>query len=191
MTFISLDRFAALHYHMRYAVLVTVPRVLYTLIISSCLIFAFVLALHISSKHYFLFGMSAAVCICLSVSLFSYIRIFRIVHRHQLQIHVQQQAVQISHDTRSSISIIRLRKSTLNTLIFYIVIILCYCPKLTSLLLYKTSKRQWAYEWNFTDTVVYMNSSINPFLYCWRLRELRTAVLNTMRWMLRKHARRN
>ncbi len=35
----------------------------------------------------------------------------------------------------------------------------------------------------FSATVVFMNSSINPFLYCWRLSELRTAVVKTARKM--------
>ena len=43
--------------------------------------------------------------------------------------------------------------------------------------LYTISRDLWTFMWNFADTVVFMNSSINPFLYCWRLRELRTAVL--------------
>ena len=33
--------------------------------------------------------------------------------------------------------------------------------------------------WLFTATLVYSNSSLNPFLYCWKIREVRIAVKNT------------
>ena len=33
--------------------------------------------------------------------------------------------------------------------------------------------------WLFTATLVYSNSSLNPFLYCWKIREFRIAVKNT------------
>jgi len=44
---------------------------------------------------------------------------------------------------------------------------------------------EWATEWSITITVVFMNSSINPVLYCWRLRELRVAVVKTVKMVLR------
>ena len=53
------------------------------------------------------------------------------------------------------------------------------------------SDKDWQTEWHFADTAVFMNSSINPFLYCWRLRELRTAVVKTARQMLCKQTEEN
>ena len=34
---------------------------------------------------------------------------------------------------------------------------------------------------NFAVTIVYLNSSLNPLLYCWRIREVRQAVKETLR----------
>ncbi|XP_073229782.1 melanocyte-stimulating hormone receptor-like [Porites lutea] len=34
---------------------------------------------------------------------------------------------------------------------------------------------------NFTGTLVFLNSSLNPFLYCWRIKEIRQAVKATIR----------
>ena len=34
---------------------------------------------------------------------------------------------------------------------------------------------------NFAATIVYLNSSLNPFLYCWKIREVRQAVKETLR----------
>ena len=35
--------------------------------------------------------------------------------------------------------------------------------------------------WLFTKTLVYLNSSLNPFLYCWKITEVRKAVKDTAR----------
>ncbi|XP_022809724.1 alpha-1B adrenergic receptor-like [Stylophora pistillata] len=43
-----------------------------------------------------------------------------------------------------------------------------------------TSRAIYALE-TICSTIAFMNSSINPFLYCWRMAELRTAVFKTAR----------
>ena len=53
------------------------------------------------------------------------------------------------------------------------------------------SIKDWQTEWEFAYTAVIMNFSINPFLYFWRFRELRTAVVMTARQMLCKQTEEN
>ena len=173
ITSITLDRFAALHYHMRYAAIVTVRRVGYLLVTMWIGVFT-LSGFYFLNKIIFFAGICVAICVCLLISTISYIRIFRIVQQHQLRIHFQRQALQRSD--KRKISMVRLKKSAINSFIFYVFIILCYLPMLISLSLYTISRDDWTTMWNFADTVVFMNSSINPILYCWRLRELRTAV---------------
>ncbi len=179
ITAITVDRFLALHHHMRYDTLVTESRVKYTLVIiwlNSFLISSFFFwSPPISS---ILLGV--ATVICLIISKFCYIRIYLIVRRHQLQIHAQQQAVQSSNAENNSV---QLRKSALNTFVFYIALVICYLPMYVILTRQGISK--WEPEWrSFATTLMFCNSSVNPFLYCWRLRELRTAVVKTARQML-------
>ena len=181
ITTISLDRFAALHYHMRYAAIVTVRRVVYMLITMWIVVFT-LSGFYFWNKIIFFAGVCVAICVCLLISSFSYIRIFRIVQKHQLRIHFQQQAIQRSDE--SKFNMVRLKRSSINSFIFYFFIILCYLPMLISLTLFTISRDDWTTIWNFADTVLFMNSSINPFLYCWRLRELRAAVAKTARQVL-------
>lgn len=42
-----------------------------------------------------------------------------------------------------------------------------------------TIKVKIAYD--YTTTVVFINSCLNPFVYCWRIKEIRHAVKNTLR----------
>ena len=137
-----------------------------------------------------MFTVAVLILICLLISTFSYIRINCIVRRHQIQIHAQQQAVQ-SSDAENNLNITRLKRSALNTFVFYIALIICYLPVYVFFTLYGLSIKEWQTEWQFAATIVFMNSSINPFLYCWRLRELRTAVVKTGRQMLCKETGEN
>ena len=189
ITAIAVDRFLALHYHMRYATLVTKSRAKYTLVIIWLINFLGS-GFNFWSFRIHRFVSGVLIIICLLVSTFSYIRIYLIVRRHQLQIHVQQQAVQ-SSNAENNLNMARLKRSAMNTFVFYIALIICYFPMYIMLTLHGTSVKDWETEWNFVVTAVFMNSSINPFLYCRRLRELRTAVVKTARQMLCKQTEEN
>ena len=190
ITTITVDRFLALHYHMRYATLVTEFRVYYTLLI--IWLISFIMSCFIiwdTSVHSLITG--SITIICLLIYTFSYFRIYRVVRRHQLHINVQQQAVQ-SSDAGNNLNITRLKRSTMNSLVFYLVLIICYLPLLVLLTLHVLADmNDWPTEWEFSSTAVFMNSSINPLLYFLRLCELRTAVVKTAREMLCKETEEN
>lgn len=88
MTFISVDRFMALHYHLRYSILVTKPRVVYAL--GTIWLFIFLwLAIYLWNKLFYHLTTGIFTAVCLIISTYSYIRIYRIFRQHQRQIHVQ------------------------------------------------------------------------------------------------------
>jgi len=189
MTAISVDRFLALHYHMRYPILMTTQRAMYT---SATLWFISFLLSFLTfwkmSAYYFV--TTVAIAICLVVSTVCYIRIYRIVRQHQLQIQAQQQALE-NNAADNKRTMLRSTKSAKNTFIYYMVMIVCYTPLFTSMAVLSISHKDWTNAWSLGDTVAFMNSSINPFLYCWRLRELRTAVIKAARQMFSKQTEEN
>ena len=190
ITAITVDRFLALHYHMRYSTLVTKYRVKYTLVflwLISFLISGF--HLWISRIHTILVAFGTITC--LIISAIFYIRIYLIVRRHQLQIHAQQQAVQSFNTENINLNVGRLKRSAVSTFVFYAALVLCYFPMYVILTLHGVAKNNWQVEWNFVESIIFMNSSINPLLYCWRLRKLRTAVVKTARQVLCKQTEEN
>ena len=180
MSVISVDRFMALHYHMRYPTLVTIPRAVYASLFIWLTNFLF------SSFYFWHSSVSylitaAGIGMCILISTFSYTRIYLIVLRHRFQIHHQQQEIELSSNANSSFNLIRLKRSAINTFVFYIFVVLCYMPKFVSLILKTTSPHKWKYAWTFANTVLFLNSSLNPILFCWRIRELLTAVIKIVR----------
>lgn len=182
LTAISVDRFLALHFHMRYATLVTTTRV--KISIAFIWLYNFVSsALYYLVPFIYFFIMTLTTVICILNFFLAYLGIYFIVRHHQLQIHAQQQTVE-SKDVAGNvngISMARLKKSAMNTFVFFIFFVICYLP-MYALLTFAISKRaQWTTEYDFSITVVFLNSAINPFLFCWRLQELRRNVLKTLR----------
>ena len=191
MTAISVDRFLALHYHMRYPSLMTTHRAFH--ITGSLWLISFLLSLlniWRSGANHFAMVTAFGIIVCLLVSTICYIQIYQIVRRHQLQIQAQQQAVE-NFNAENNQSMQRSIKSALNTFIYYLVMILCYTPVFVTTSLIANPRHRWTSAWNFADTVAFMNSSINPFLYCWRMRELRAAVVKTAKQIIYKETEEN
>ena len=186
MATISMDRFLALHYHMRYPDLMTTKRATN---ISATLwfIWAFLSCSYLLSKKMFFVVNAVSIAICLLISTFAYVKIYRIVHHHQLQIQAQQQAEE-SLNTEHNLNMARSKKSAMNTFIYYMCLVLCYAPLFFYSLVLGSFKfnEHWITVEVLANTLACLNSSINPFLYCWRFREIRVAVVKTLRKMLCK-----
>ena len=182
MTAISVDRYLALHYHMRYPNMMTSTR-------ATCVAATFwcknviLSLLSIWKKNTILLVAVVFVALCLFISSITYSAIYRIVRHHQHQIHAQQQAVQSMNAEQNRK--LQAKKRALNTFIYYICMLLCYFPVTVSTLIKVTYEPHFKISLYF-DTIMFMNSTINPFLYIWRNREMRRAVLKILRKILCK-----
>ena len=183
MTAISVDRYLALRYHMRYPNMMTSRR-------ATCVAATFwcknviLSLLSIWKKNTILLVAVVFVALCLFISSITYSAIYRIVRHHQHQIHAQQQAVQ-SMNAEQNLKI-QAKKHAANTFIYYICMVLCYLPAAVSALIRVTYEEHWNIRWHFAGTILFMNSAINPFLYFWRNREVWEAVLKVVRKRLCK-----
>lgn len=186
MTAISVDRYLALYTHMNYPNIVTSRRTVLTSI-TIWFICSSLPGLYLwSQKVTFSFSI-VIIGLCVFISTVCYLKIYRVVRRHQSQIQQQATATQrVNNDHQGQH--VRISKTAMNTFIYYICMILCYSPVTVAMVLNAFFKNQWTIAWTLADTVVFMNSAINPFLYCWRNRELRSLVLETLRKVLLKQS---
>lgn len=186
MTAISVDRYLALYFHMNYANLVTSRRTVITSI-SIWFTCSGISGLYLWSQKVAFSYALVNVGLCVFISTVCYVKIYRVVRRHQNQI--QQQAKAIHHVNDHQGQHVQISKKTaMNTFIYYICMILCYSPVSMAMVKKAFFKNQWTMAWTFADTVAFMNSAMNPFLYCWRNRELRSLVSETLRKVLFKQS---
>ena len=179
MTAIAVDRFLALHYHLRYSTMVTSFRIktILTALWLKSVIFS---GIYFWSVRIFFLYITIFVCLCLIISVFCYVRIFKVVRHQQKKIQCQHQAVNLPQGSTIS-NLLQLKKSAINSFLFFIVMVLFYTPVSTYLSLIYATKDGSHRGWNVAITLVFINSSVNPFLYCWRMGDLRAAVMKTAR----------
>ena len=177
-TGISIDRLIAIHKPPQYPSIVTSSRV------TRILVAIWIVSILAASSEFWetrvLFvSVCSSVCICLSISFICYATMYKIMRRHRLQIHSQIQAFD---DRNARNIIISLRKSAFNAYVLFIVLMICYCPYLVVYIVYFIGKAgELTVGFLLSSTVVFLNSALNPILYCWRIREIRLVVLRTFR----------
>ena len=176
MTGISIERLIAIVKPLQYPSIVTSSRV--TRILLAILAVNALIACTWFWDNQVLYAfISSSVFICLSISIICHATIYKIMRRHRLQIHSQIQAFE-ENTTRTSMP--SLRKSAFNAFVVFIVLVICYFPYLVVYIVYFIGKAGDLELWFLLCmTVVFLNSALNPLLYCWRIREIRLAVLQT------------
>ena len=82
---------------------------------------------------------------------------------------------------RVRLNIVQYKKIVFSIIWLQLTLVACYAPFIIVSLLRHTVLSGTTIHgvWLFTATLVYSNSSLNPFLYCWKIREVRMAVKNT------------
>ena len=171
ITAIGVDRLLALQLHLRYEAVVTHFRVrlLVIFIWASSSLFS-----SIGAWSLVLYYQAAApILLTLLVGNFVvYLKIYFIVRRHQVQIQQQQKA-----SNGNIFNMQRFKKTAMNTFLVYILLVCCYTPQcFVNVALFTSTGGFSESVANITGTIVLLNSSLNPLLYCWRVREIRTAL---------------
>ena len=187
---LSLDRFLAIHLHLRYQELVTHRRVVGAVILiwllSTFLAFSRVLvSINIS---YVVLPVIIVTCYVASACL--YFRIYLAVRRHKTQIHALQ-IQQVAQNGEMASNVASASKSAVGTFYVFLVFLVCYLPhsfSLASIALYgSNTSRKMSLITIYTWTLMLFNSSLNPVIYCWQLRPIRRAVMDILQNIFPNH----
>ena len=178
---VTVERFLALRLHLRYQELVSQKRV-GTLVISIWAFSLFVsLMVFWSSVHIMSIIISVAASFSFIVSVVLYLRIYLTVRRHKRQI----QSLQVQDISQSGeiTNFLRLVKSAVDIFYVYLVFLFCYSPCFISVVLIKIFGSSVALKrfFLFSVTLVFLNSSLNPLIYCWKMRHIRRAIMDMLR----------
>lgn len=171
-TAVSIDRYLALHLHLRYREFVTMRRT-FRLLGILWVIAVLAASTLLWKPSITFFAALLVIATCLFITVVVYVKIFTTVRFHRKKILKQ---LDQGKDT-----ILQQTKSALN--MFYVCLIqtFCYIPYFVFLILrdgYKTTDFTFLAT-EFAQTLIFFNSCLNPFLYCWRLRDFRVAVKRT------------
>ena len=180
---VSVDRFLAVHLHLRYQELVTHRRVVIVVIgiwVYSAFLSLIILWELLSTRD-LIRTISAAFGFI--ITLVVYIRIYQTVGRHKNQI----QSMQIRNEAQSEEikNFTLLIRSTAGIFYVYLVFLICYLPYFICMAVIRIYGSSIVLKklYLFSLTLMYLNSSLNPIIYCWKMRHIRHAIIDILRKM--------
>ena len=189
VTALCADRFLAIRLHLRYQSLVTYKR-LGTTVISIWVISALISVIRLfipKNIMYVIFVVFTSACIINVTSLS--VKLYLTLRRHINQIQVQQLA-------RTGLGEIvqGKRKSAMASLFVYLVFIVCYLPNICTLFVIAAISEpriDVEHLWFYTITLSFLNSTLNPLIYCWKMKQIRTTMMRKLRDVFSSHTQRN
>ena len=178
---VAVDRFLAIHLHLRYQELVTHTRVLVvTIFIWGLSAFISLTSLWVLPATRALFQ-SITTTVGLLLTTVVYIRIYFAVRRHKNQIQALQ--VRQADQTDEMAHFASIVKTAVGVFYVYVIFLFCYLPYLISLATIKIVDPSDALKrlFFFSLTLIDLNSSLNPAIYCWKMRNIRHAIMEILR----------
>ena len=181
VTALTIDRFLALYLHLRYKELVTRKRIVSVVILiwilSAVLSLVYRLRLIETADGFFI----AMEVLCLVVNAAIYCKVYEVVRRHKKHL----KTLQVQQETQRSdiANVAKIVRSTISIFYVFVVFSICYIPCVTihvaSAAIRPESSGQdtWIEQVHpYTGILLFLNSSLNPFIYCWKMRRIRYAI---------------
>ena len=97
---------------------------------------------------------------------------------------MQFQALNINLDSQTTVAIedtARQKNCTVAIFYLYLTLLICYLPNPCIALMVLVDASFPSEIIHFSDALVYLNSSLDPLIYCWKMRQVRLAATNILR----------
>lgn len=174
---ISVDRLLALLLGIRYRQVVTLRRV--RIMVATfwivCTLLAVTLTFNTGISYYVAF---VILILCTVTSTFCYLKIYCTLRHRQTRVrdHVQQRHPNGGRIPLNNLS--RYKKTVSSALCLQMTLLACYFPMIILSLISEFQEPTASIEFasSVALTLFLLNSTLNPFVYCWKMREIRQAV---------------
>jgi len=179
MTAISIERYLALRLGMKYRLVVTVTKVGLTLFLMwmGSVVWAIspMWNIRINKISGLIIGLLSVV-----VTSSCYFRIYCTLRGFKTRIASHQV---LRRQPRNVLNMALYRRSVNSMLGVFGLLIACYIPYFCALIAvaFQGYTATVVLATNLTSLVIFLNSSLNPFVYCWRIREIRMRVIAIIR----------
>ena len=182
ITAISVDRLLAVTLGLRYRQVVTVWRTRTLLITFWTINMAFAIMFF----HYFgviLYFVIAFTSLCILISTFCYVKICYALRHHQVTVQPPAYQGEERRQRVNQLNLMRSRKTVISAMWVQATFLVCFLP-LTIIMILVISGFRTAtvfFIWDLATSLLFFNSSLNPFIYCWKIKQVRQAVRGTVK----------
>ena len=180
---LTADRYLAVHFYLRYQELVTQKRVV-AVVISNWILSATPMLLSMWIPNVVGIISVPVQSVCYLTTAF-YFKIYLAVRHHRNQIHVLQ--AQLAQNNEGDMTnAARERKAAVGTFYVYLVFLICYLPTTCNRIILKSAgPSTTVFQFGlYTNTLMFLNSSLNPLIYSWKMRHVRQAIMEILRNIL-------
>ena len=180
---ISIDRLLALSLGLRYRHVVTLRRVR-VIVISFWFCCCSAAVIFIYSEHVQQALASSMVILCVLTSTFCYTKIYLKLRHHQTQVQSHVHQGQQLNEGDTLLNIARYKRTVSSALWVQITLVACYLPFSIAIAIFAItglSTPSFDFAWDVSSSFLLLNSTLNPVLYCWKMKEVRQAVKNMIK----------
>ena len=180
-TALSVDRLLALFLGLRYRHVVTLKRIRSVLACGCLALLLTVLVWNFRTKPVRIM-ITIFLTLCFIISLFCYTKIVLRLRQHQSSVRDNAQQGQ-ANTGGSPLNLERYKRTVVSVALVQLALVICYLPFniFNTLIHLKGIHPNIYFLYHFTTTLLFLNSSLNPFLYCWRIKEIGQAVKATIK----------
>ena len=181
---ISLDRYLTLCQRRAYRSAMTPGRTRAVVAVLWILCLSFPLGRVVSSSIPMILS-TVVFLVFLVIPSYAGYKIYRYFKQHQLQISSQSQNPPGKNSKMAGFNVSKYKRSVTTLLIVYLALLICFLPSVIVTVAWVTADQIGKFALlkvgNFSLTFLMFNSSLNPFLYCWRIREVRKLSINLLK----------
>ena len=181
LTAIAVDRLLALMFWVTYRQVVTLRRV--RVLVVALFLSSAAIAMTFIYDFHFNVICACVIVLCMVVSTVCYTKIYLILRHHQTQVQVHIH-LGPQHEGEAPLNIARYRKTVSSALWVQIILLACYLPfgiLVNIFVVTGLNTPSFDLAWDVTFSMTMLNSTLNPFLYCWKIKEVRQAVKDTIK----------
>ena len=175
---IAVDRLLALHLGIKYQPTVSLRRVIVVILSLWALTSLWVSTWLQGIRLYQMFNI-AATSVCLFVCLATYASVWLRIRHMKIRAMSRNNIDRRVEGGNTNDSTFRnYKRSVMSMFYIYILLLVCYTPYLVMFIVIETSKVNSTKiaALSYSITILFANSAFNPFLYCWRIKEIRNDV---------------
>ena len=126
-------------------------------------------------RHEFLFTITTMILVCFFTMSTAYFSVFRIIRRHQQQVHESSQ-----NFGQPAINLAKYKKSVASILYVLVLFSFCFLPLAVTIgvqrSLRNVNNSEVSVAYNVSLMLLLLSSSLNPGLYIWRMNDIRKGV---------------
>lgn len=182
ITAISVDRLLAVTLGLRYRQVVTVWRTRILLVSFWTISMAFgMMFFHYLDVTSYL--TVVIILLCILISTFCYVKICYALRHHQVTVQPPAHQGEKRRQRVNQLNVMRFRKTVVSALWVQATFLMCFLP-LTIIMILVISSFRTATVFFIRDlaiSLLFFNSSLNPFIYCWKIKHMRQAVRGTVK----------